>query len=137
MGYSRRRRQPGILRYCRVSAKSTPFGRRSNACLRSESRRRRAREYEPIEAPRNSPTGFVTAFFAVITGFALIWHIWWLAGVGALGGAATLLAFMFRSEDEVEISAEEVAQFDRSHPRGGVAMSAVAYAGSRSAESKR
>ena len=40
------------------------------------------REYEPIEVPKNSPTGFVTAFFAVITGFALIWHIWWMAGAG-------------------------------------------------------
>ena len=45
----------------------------------------RQREYEPIEMPKNSPAGFVTAFFAVITGFALIWHIWWMAGVGLLG----------------------------------------------------
>jgi cytochrome o ubiquinol oxidase subunit 1 len=74
------------------------------------------REYGPIEVPKNSPTGFVTAFFAVITGFALIWHIWWMAGVGLLGAAATLLAFMFRTEDEVEISAEQVALFDRTHP---------------------
>ena len=74
------------------------------------------REYEPIEAPKNSPTGFVTAFFAVITGFALIWHIWWLAGLGAFGAAATLLALMFRLEGEVAIPADEVALFDRSHP---------------------
>ena len=32
--------------------------------------------------PRNSPTGFITAFFATITGFALIWHIWWLVALG-------------------------------------------------------
>jgi cytochrome o ubiquinol oxidase subunit I len=74
------------------------------------------REYGPIEVPKNSPTGFVTAFFAVITGFALIWHIWWMAGLGLLGAVVTLLAFMFRAEDEVEISAEQVALFDRTHP---------------------
>src|SRR5260370_3707197 len=34
--------------------------------------------YENIEMPRNSPIGFVTAFFAVVTGFALIWHSWWI-----------------------------------------------------------
>jgi cytochrome o ubiquinol oxidase subunit 1 len=73
-------------------------------------------KYEPIEVPKNSPVGFVTAFFAVITGFALIWHIWWMAGVGLLGAAATWLAFMFRTEDEVEISAEQIGQFDRAHP---------------------
>jgi cytochrome o ubiquinol oxidase subunit I len=58
----------------------------------------------------------VTAFFAVITGFALIWHIWWMAGVGLLGVAVTMLAFMFRAEDEVKIPAEQVGQFDRAHP---------------------
>jgi cytochrome o ubiquinol oxidase subunit I len=76
------------------------------------------REYGPIEVPRNSPTGVVTAFFAVITGFALIWHIWWLAGVGLLGAVATLLVFMFRAEEEIEISAEQGALFDQSHPVG-------------------
>jgi cytochrome o ubiquinol oxidase subunit I len=74
------------------------------------------RAYEAIEVPRNSPTGFVTAFFTVITGFALIWHIWWMAVVGLLGATVTLLGFMFRPEDEVEISAEQVALFDRAHP---------------------
>jgi cytochrome o ubiquinol oxidase subunit I len=76
----------------------------------------RRHEYEPIEVPKNSPTGFVTAFFAVITGFALIWHIWWMAGFGLLGAAVTLLAFMFRTKDEVEIPADEVSRFDRAHP---------------------
>jgi cytochrome o ubiquinol oxidase subunit 1 len=76
------------------------------------------RKYRPIEVPRNSPTGVVTAFFAVIAGFALIWHIWWMAGVGLFGAVATLLVFMFRAEDEIEISAEQVALFDQSHPVG-------------------
>jgi cytochrome o ubiquinol oxidase subunit I len=76
----------------------------------------RQHKYEPIEVPKNSPAGFMTAFFAVITGFALIWHIWWMAGVGLLGATVTLLAFMFRVEDEMEISAEQVGRFDRAHP---------------------
>jgi cytochrome o ubiquinol oxidase subunit 1 len=76
----------------------------------------RQHKYEPIEVPKNTPTGVVTAFFAVIAGFALIWHIWWMAGVGVLGVTATLLAFMFRVHDEVEISAEQVGTFDRAHP---------------------
>ncbi|UWU95950.1 cytochrome o ubiquinol oxidase subunit I [Bradyrhizobium sp. CB1015] len=75
----------------------------------------RQRRYEPIEMPRSSPAGFATAFFSTITGFALIWHIWWLAGVGLLGATVTWLAFMFRAEDEVEIPAEQLGQFDRVH----------------------
>ena len=74
------------------------------------------REYQPIKVPKNSPTGFLTAFFAVITGFALIWHIWWLAGAGLIGAAATLLTFMFHPDEEVEISAKEIALFEKTHP---------------------
>ena len=74
------------------------------------------REYAPIEGPKNNPTGVVTAFFAVVTGFALIWHIWWMAGLGLLGAAVTLLVYLFHPDEEVEISADEVALFDRAHP---------------------
>jgi cytochrome o ubiquinol oxidase subunit 1 len=76
------------------------------------------RTYEPIEMPNNSATGFVTAFFAVVTGFALIWHIWWMAMLGAVGAFVTLLAFAFRKRDEFEIPAQTIAQFDRAH--GGI-----------------
>jgi len=70
-------------------------------------------EYEPIELPSNSPNGFVTAFFAVITGFALIWHIWWMA-IGALVGAVvTLLMFGWFERVELKISAEQLAKEDR------------------------
>jgi cytochrome o ubiquinol oxidase subunit I len=75
-----------------------------------------ARDYKPIEMPKNSPTGFITAFFAVVTGFALIWHIWWMAALGVLGAFVTLVVFAFRDEDEIEIPAEQIARFDRAHP---------------------
>jgi len=77
----------------------------------------KARNYQPIEVPLNSPIGFVTAFFAVVTGFALIWHIWWMAAFGALGAFATLIVFAFRNEEEFEVSPETIAQFDRTHPQ--------------------
>jgi len=72
-------------------------------------------EYKPIEMPKNTPTGFVSAFFAVVTGFALIWHIWWMAALGAIGAFATLLGFAFREQEEIEIPVEQVARFDRAH----------------------
>jgi cytochrome o ubiquinol oxidase subunit 1 len=74
-----------------------------------------AREYMPIEMPKNSAIGFINAFFAVVTGFALIWHIWWMAAVGVFGAFGTFLVFAFRSEDEIEITAEQIARFDRRH----------------------
>src|ERR1700736_4571819 len=80
-----------------------------------------AREYEPIEMPKNSATGFVTAFFAVVIGFAMIWHIWWLASLGVFGAFVTLLAFAFRRRSEIEVPAERIARFDRAHQAGAAA----------------
>jgi cytochrome o ubiquinol oxidase subunit 1 len=75
----------------------------------------RERKFEPIEAPKNSATGFITAFFAVVTGFALIWHIWWMAGVGAIGVFLTMLAFAFRNEEEIKIPADQIARFEQAN----------------------
>jgi cytochrome o ubiquinol oxidase subunit 1 len=72
-------------------------------------------DYQTIEMPRNSPTGFVCAFFATIMGFALIWHIWWMVIVGAFGAFATFVAFAWRDHDEYQIPAAEVARIDREH----------------------
>jgi cytochrome o ubiquinol oxidase subunit 1 len=69
--------------------------------------------YEPIEMPCNSPTGFIIAFFAVVTGFALIWHIWWIAILGLLAAAVTILVFGWSDEREREISVAEIAQMER------------------------
>jgi cytochrome o ubiquinol oxidase subunit 1 len=72
-------------------------------------------EYQDIEIPRNSPTGFVCAFFATVMGFALIWHIWWMVAVGAIGAFATFVVFAWRDRDEDTIPAGEVARIDRSN----------------------
>jgi cytochrome o ubiquinol oxidase subunit I len=72
-------------------------------------------EYRDIEIPRNSPTGFVCAFFATMMGFALIWHIWWMVIAGAIGAFATFVAFAWRDHDEDMIPASEAARIDRSN----------------------
>ena len=69
--------------------------------------------YTDIEMPLNSPTGFVSAFFASFMGFALIWHIWWLVGVTFVGAYATFVVFAWRDRAEYHIPAEEVARIDR------------------------
>jgi len=72
--------------------------------------------YETIEMPRNSPTGVVAAFFAVVTGFALIWHIWWAVILGLLGAAAVLVVFGWSENREFEIEAAEVARLEQTRP---------------------
>ena len=71
--------------------------------------------YESIEMPRNSATGFITAFFATVMGFAMIWHIWWLVALGLVGAYATFIVFAWRDVSESRIPASEVAEIDRAH----------------------
>jgi cytochrome o ubiquinol oxidase subunit 1 len=82
--------------------------------------------YEAIEVPRNSPTGFICAFFATIMGFALIWHIWWLAIAGVLGAWATFVVFAWRDHTESAIPAEEVARIDRANRAARAATAGAA-----------
>jgi cytochrome o ubiquinol oxidase subunit 1 len=65
----------------------------------------------PLHVPRSNPIGFFLAFCTVVLGFALIWHIWWMAIVGLLGGVAIGLAQAWRTERETTITAAEVAAF--------------------------
>ena len=87
--------------------------------------------YAAIHMPRNSPTGVVTAFFATVMGFALIWHIWWLLGVGFVGAYATFVVFAWRDGSDEEIPAKTVARIDRPHrdsqatPQGAADLTAA------------
>jgi cytochrome o ubiquinol oxidase subunit I len=71
--------------------------------------------YKDIEMPRNSPTGFICAFFATFMGFALIWHIWWMVALAALGAYATFVVFAWRDKVEYIIPADVVARIDRAN----------------------
>jgi cytochrome o ubiquinol oxidase subunit I len=71
--------------------------------------------YTDIAMPRNSPTGFICAFFATFMGFALIWHIWWIVAVAAMGAYATFVVFAWRDRDEYIIPTDEVARIDRAN----------------------
>jgi cytochrome o ubiquinol oxidase subunit 1 len=78
--------------------------------------------YAAIELPRNSPTGFVVAFFAVVTGFALVWHIWWMVGLGLAGAFVTFVAFAWRDHAEYELPAAELARIDGERRHARVAL---------------
>jgi cytochrome o ubiquinol oxidase subunit 1 len=68
--------------------------------------------FEPIEMPRNSPIGFITAFFAVMMGFAAIWHIWWMAILGLIAVVIAAAVFGWSENREEEISAAEIARLE-------------------------
>ena len=87
------------------------------AAARDERKLSNRPDYVDIHMPNNSPTGVVCAFFATVTGFALIWHIWWLVILGMLGAWGTFVIFAWRDKDEHEVRASELEQADRDRRR--------------------
>jgi cytochrome o ubiquinol oxidase subunit 1 len=69
--------------------------------------------YEAIEMPRHTPVGVFIALFSVIAGFALIWHIWWMAILGLIGIAAAGIAHAWSMEREEMVPADELAAFEQ------------------------
>jgi len=69
--------------------------------------------YEPIEMPLHSGVGFFTAFFTSVFGFAMVWHIWWLASLALVLAIAGFVVFAWRDKHEFEVPVEEVARVDR------------------------
>jgi cytochrome o ubiquinol oxidase subunit I len=69
--------------------------------------------YETIEVPRNSPVGLVIAFFAAISGFSLIWQIWWIAILCLLAMLVTFMVFGWSENREREISASEMVRLEQ------------------------
>jgi cytochrome o ubiquinol oxidase subunit I len=69
--------------------------------------------YQKVEMPRNSPLAFIIAFFAVVSGFALIWQMWWLAILGLLAILVMVMVFGWDEDRQHEIPAAEMARMER------------------------
>ena len=79
-------------------------------------------DYKSIELPRNNPTGFIAAFFAVVTGFALIWHIWWMVTIGLIGAFSTFVSFGWRNRYEYELPKTQLATIDEKRRHARIAL---------------
>lgn len=74
-------------------------------------------KYTDLHIPRNTATGMLTAMFCFLIGFAMIWHIWWLAITGLVGA---VIVIVFRSLDEnteYVLTAAEVEKIEIAHGR--------------------
>jgi cytochrome o ubiquinol oxidase subunit 1 len=78
---------------------------------------RRPEYYQDIHMPKNTAFGVLTGMSAFAFGFAMVWHIWWLAGLGTL----FLLFTMIRraSDDDIHeiVPAAEVERIENERHR--------------------
>ncbi|MEJ2656484.1 MAG: cytochrome o ubiquinol oxidase subunit I [Desulfobacterales bacterium] len=74
-------------------------------------------KYDDIHMPKNTGAGFVNGVLSFIFGFAMVWHIWWLAILCALG--MLLLVIVRSTDDDIEytVPAAEVERIENLHYR--------------------
>ena len=63
----------------------------------------------PIHMPRNTGVGVILSGCALVLGFAMIWYIWWLAALAAVGLVAVAIGHSFDYDRDYHIPADAVA----------------------------
>ena len=63
----------------------------------------------PIHMPKNTAAGFVLAMISTVCGFAMIWHIWWLASASLVALVVAAIVHTFNYKRDYHIPADVVA----------------------------
>ncbi|WP_343033035.1 cbb3-type cytochrome c oxidase subunit I [Vogesella oryzae] len=71
------------------------------------------KQYAPIHMPKNTAAGVYIGGFTLVCGFALIWHIWWLAIVGLVGIIGSMLARAYDNDKDYYVQPEEIEAIER------------------------
>jgi len=69
-------------------------------------------EYKDIEMPKNTALGLYISGFALVFGFAMVWHIFWLAMVCVVGGVVCMIIRTFDNETEYVVPAAEIERIE-------------------------
>ena len=69
-------------------------------------------QYEDITVPKNTPFGMFIAGFALIFGFAMVWHIWWLVAVGLLGVITSIIIRTTDDNTERRVTVAEIEKVE-------------------------
>lgn len=66
--------------------------------------------FKPIHMPRNTAAGVILAALATLCGFALVWHMWLVAGLSFAVLVAAAIAHTFNYRRDFHIPADAVAR---------------------------
>lgn len=69
--------------------------------------------YEDMHVPKNTPMGMYIAGFCFLIGFAMVWHIFWLAGLSLIGAITVMIIRTFDEETEYTLTAKEVEKMEK------------------------
>jgi len=71
----------------------------------------------PIHMPKNTGAGFIIAGLAAVCGFALIWQMWLVAGVGFVAMLAAVIIHTFNYKRDYHVPADEVVRTEGARTR--------------------
>ena len=77
--------------------------------MKNNGYRRPLSGFIPIHMPKNTGTGAIIGGLSVVFGFAMVWHIWWLAIASFVAIAVVTIAHTFNYNRDFYIPAEEVS----------------------------
>ncbi|WP_353173694.1 cytochrome o ubiquinol oxidase subunit I [Paracandidimonas soli] len=71
----------------------------------------------PVHMPRNTGAGIILAGLSLLCGFALIWHMWLVAGIAFAAIVAGAIYHTFNYDRDYHIPAEEIAEVEAERTR--------------------
>ncbi len=74
-------------------------------------------KYEDIVLPKNTAMAIYLSGFVFLFGFAMVWHIVWLAALGLVGAITCLIVRSFDEETEYVLPAAEVERLELARQR--------------------
>jgi cytochrome o ubiquinol oxidase subunit 1 len=80
--------------------------------------------FQPIHMPRNTGIGVILGAITFVFGFAMVWHIWWLAVGSLVATVATLVARANDDDVDYMLSAEEVSRIEKGGASGATSPDA-------------
>lgn len=85
--------------------------------MKQRGARRPTSGFKPIHMPRNTGAGFVLAMMATALGFALVWHMWLVAGITFAVIVAASIIHTFNYDRDFHIAADEVTRSEDARTR--------------------
>jgi len=85
--------------------------------MKSRGAERPEEGFRPIHMPRNTGAGVILSAIAMVLGFAMIWYIWWLAALSAVGLLVVSIAHTFNYNRDYFIPADEVTRTEDARTR--------------------
>ncbi|ARP97792.1 cytochrome o ubiquinol oxidase subunit I [Pseudorhodoplanes sinuspersici] len=73
---------------------------------------RRPDRYQDIYMPRSTGAGVFLGVLAFLLGFAMVWHIWWMAIACTIGMWAVIIARTYNDDTEYRLSAADVEKIE-------------------------